>query len=169
MGVDYIYPEFGESHFIPHKEMCLRVGISTQTIIAKREVFDGCVFDPKVSKAEDYDWGARASRNHTVYFLNQPLVEAYLQDDSITLKGWKKVAETRRYFLKKYKDEFPDNPDLEIYHLQVLARARGLIGEKPVEEFKRLYALRRTPQIWIRLQLARLGLMGLMYRLKEKD
>ena len=162
----FVYPPFGESRFFSHEEMSTRVGISTQTIIAKRAVFEEHKFDPLVKKAQDFDWGIRASRNYRVYFLAEVLAEAYLQSDSITLKGYRGVVESRQYFLEKYKSEFVDHPDFEVYHLLVLARAKAMTGVEPTAEFRRIYEIKKTLPYWLRYQASRIGAMRFFYRLK---
>lgn len=161
-----IFPDRDGNKFISHEQLCCAAYVSTQTIIGKKEVMQEHKFDPNVRKTQDYDWSIRASRNFTFYFVNDILVDQYLQKDSISMSGNKVVIETREYFLEKYKKEFVANPQFEIYQLQIIARVKAFMGEKPIKEMKRIYELRPNTTNKIRLNLTKLGLMKMMYRLK---
>lgn len=161
-----LFPEISESRFLTHDEMSLNAYISTQTIVGKRCVFNEHKFDPLVKKTQDYDWGIRASRNNKVYYCNESLVEQYYQGDSISAKGLRVVIETRQYFLEKYHDECVANPKFEIYQLQLIARCKSLLGENAVTEFTSIYRSRKAKGDLARLVLCKMGMMGLMYRLK---
>lgn len=163
---DALFPDLDKSGFLSHEDMSNSPLISTQTIMAKREVFLEHQFDPLVKKTQDYDWGIRASRNHTFYYLDMPLAEQYYQGDSISGKGLKIVRDTRQYFLEKYADECKVNTHFEIYQLQVIARSKALLGENPSEEFKRIYRLSGRKSDYFRFVLSKLGLMKLMYMMK---
>ena len=69
-------------------ERLVRVSIvSTQTIFAKRRVLLETPFDATLRKLEDYEWAIRAGEKHTFYLMDEPLVDVFLQSDSITRQG----------------------------------------------------------------------------------
>lgn len=67
--------------------------VSTQTILAKRKVFNDFLFDPALPRLQDYDWVIRASKKYQFVLLDDVLVDVYLQDDSITNSGANKLLE----------------------------------------------------------------------------
>lgn len=162
------FPRPDESGFMTHRQMCNEPMISTQTIIGKREVFEEHRFDPKVKKAQDYDWGIRASQNHSIYYLNEVLAEQYFQDDSISAKGLRTVIQMRQYFLEKYPEECRENPQFEIYQLQIIARSKALAGEDPTAEYRRIYQMRKRKSDLAKVLLSRAGLMKTVYHLKGR-
>ena len=162
------FPDIDTSRFFSHEELCNLAIISTQTIVAKRAVFDEHKFDPQVRKSQDYDWAIRASRNYSFYFLNEVLADQYFQTDSISAKGLTVIKETRQYFLEKYKDEFEMNPKFELYQLLVIARMKSLLGESAKEEYRRIFQLRRSKEDLLKMILSEIGLLTLLYRIKRK-
>lgn len=160
-----IFPKSEGNRLMDRRELCNHCFVSTQMILAKSEVFREHRFDPLVKKTQDYDWTIRASRNHTFYYANEVLVKQYLQSDSLTFSGHKKTIESRRYFLKKYRDEFKDDPAFEIFQLRVIARNRAMLGERPVQEFKRICKLNNSITYKGCLLLSKLGLIKYIYLL----
>lgn len=161
------FPSLQGSKFMTHEDMCNRAYISTQTILAWKKVFEEHLFDPKVRKSQDYDWGIRASRNYKFYYLDDVLVDQYIQKDSLSAAGLIAVKESRQYFLEKYQEEFALNKQFEIYQLKVLTRAKALLGENPKGEFKCLYSLDRSLKNSICVFLSEIGLIGVVYKVKE--
>lgn len=160
-----MFPTLDGSRFMTHREMCNAALITTQTIIGRRAVFEEIRFDPLVKKTQDYDWAIRASRDHSLYYLDEVLVEQYFQNDSISMKGYRVVVETREYFLKKYAKEFAENPDFEIFQLRTIIRCKTMLGEKTGEECARVYRLSHSKGDLARLVLSRVGLLRAAYRI----
>lgn len=162
------FPDLQGSRFMSHEDMCNKACISTQTILAWKKVFEEHLFDSQVRKAQDYDWGIRASRNHSFYFLDDILVDQYIQKDSLSAAGLKAVKQSRQYFLEKYQEEFADNKQFEIYQLKVLVRAKALLNENAKVECVRLYRLDRSFRNLVSVILSGIGLLGCTYWLKER-
>ena len=81
------------------------IGISTQTIMIKKEVTKRVKFDPKVTRYQDLDFLLTAQKKFNIYCMNEYLVERFLNDDSITNHP-ERVYNMEQYFEKKYKDIF---------------------------------------------------------------
>jgi glycosyltransferase involved in cell wall biosynthesis len=79
-GKDRFYPDIPEG-IVQYEDLLLRSLASTQTIIAKKEVYNSAMFDVNVKRMQDYDWMIRAAKNHRVCFTNAVLVDLYLQND----------------------------------------------------------------------------------------
>lgn len=148
-----------KSDFIDHTVLRRRSCVSTQTIVAKRHVFDNCRFDPLVSKGQDYDWSIRASQNYPVYFLAVPLVEQYLQKDSISMSGYEKFVESRTYFLEKYKDICETDLVFKLYLLQQIAHYKVLSGMNAAKEYGEIYRLQKNTHNLVCAVLAKVNLI----------
>lgn len=67
------------------KEQLLRVSfISTQTIFVKSKVAKDVLFDEHLKRLQDWDFCLRISKKYSIKHLPEPLVNVYLQNDSIT-------------------------------------------------------------------------------------
>lgn len=161
------FPKSIGSRFVSHEEMCNRTLITTQSILGKRSVFLDHEFDPEVKKTQDYDWGIRASRNHSFYYFDEVLVKQYYQDDSISAQGMEIIKKTRQYYLKKYKDEFKNNPSFEIFQLRIIAKCKLFLEEDPLREYERIYKIRHTLFDLVPVVLCKAHLLKPMYCLKE--
>ncbi len=82
--------------------------VSTQTILCYRYCFDIIHFDPNVKRFQDWDLGLQAAKQFRVGVLSEPLVDVYVQDDSIT--NTQKTYDSTCYILEKhYCDILPGN------------------------------------------------------------
>ncbi|MBP3414490.1 MAG: glycosyltransferase family 2 protein [Clostridia bacterium] len=59
-------------------------GIGTQSIIAKREVFDEFRFDPEMPRFQEFEMLYRATKKHSIYCVDKGLVDYYIGEDSIS-------------------------------------------------------------------------------------
>lgn len=92
-----------EEGFLSFDFMLQRSIISTQMILAKKEVFKDNVFDPQMPRLQDFDLMIRLAQKYKIYFLKCPLCKVYMQDDSITKSNDKGIRAYER-LLKKYED-----------------------------------------------------------------
>lgn len=150
--------------FLSHEALCRKSHVSTQTIIASNTVFQRHKFDPLVKKAQDYDWIIRASKEYSVYFINIPLVEQFIQKDSITLSGPEFIIESHEYFLRKYKEECEHDRQFKIYLLLEIAHAKVLSYQSATREYKEVFKLKKTPRTFLFLFLERINLLHFIFK-----
>lgn len=141
-----IWPDHFElgNGFMDHVTLRRKSYVSTQTIVAKRNVYSDCRFDPRVSKGQDHDWIIRASQNYRVYFLAMPLVEQYLQPDSISMSGYERFVESRLYFLEKYKEISETDPEFKLHMLQQIAHYKVLSGMDAANEYHEIFKIQKN-------------------------
>lgn len=159
-GKTVIWPkEPKESGRIGHTVLRRRSAASTQTIVAKKEVFEEILFDPLLAKSQDYDWMIRASEKHTVCFAAEPLVEQYLQKDSISTADYGRFVSSRQYLLEKYRDLCEQDPVFHYYLLQQLAHYKTLSEGNAREEYAQLFRIKPDRHNACCLVLSKLGLI----------
>lgn len=76
-------------------------GISTQTLLMRREVTDQIRFDPKVTRFQDLDFMLAAIQCYKTFCVGEVLVERYIGDDSITNHAGK-ILDMSYYMPAKY-------------------------------------------------------------------
>lgn len=164
-----LWPEDGskEDCFMDHVTLRRKSYVSTQTIVAKRKVFDEILFDPEVVKSQDYDWMIRASEKYTVYFVAQPLVEQYLQHDSISMSGYGRFIQSREFFLKKYRDLCQQDPEFKLHILKQLAYYKSLDGKNASHEYRQIFKIEKSLHNAMCVVLSSTGLMKIV-RKKQK-
>lgn len=152
--------------FIPYHVLYSSSHVSTQTILAKRKVVEECLFDPKVKKAQDYEWTLRAAEHHTFFFVAQPLVKQYFQADSLTIKGKNHVVEIEmgEYFCEKYKDKIKSDPAFYAALLNRQAYYKSISHQNASKEYKQAYTLTHNKKLFIKYIFSRLGLLEIYYR-----
>lgn len=78
--------------------------ISTQTILGKKKCFLEEGFDPTFPRFQDWELMIRMAKRYKIHFINKPLANVYVQEDSIsrdTLKAEKALV----MMFTKYKEE----------------------------------------------------------------
>lgn len=90
--------------------------ISTQTILGYKKCFESVMFDNELPRFQDWDIAIRLVENFSVGFYNIPLVDVYLQDDSISKDEYKQLKAYKTIY-KKYQNLFSKN---NIEHANIL-------------------------------------------------
>jgi len=94
---------------------CLRSNlISTQTLVMRKSVFKALNgFDNSLKRLQDWDLAIRLLDSYKVYFLNEPTVNVYEQNDSISVKP-ELALEVRKVFFTKYQALYKRFPKLSM-------------------------------------------------------
>lgn len=90
------------------EELCYGNVISTQTILAKREVFDDILFDESLPRLQDYDLVIRIASRYKISHTKEVLVDMYKQKDSISY-SYDKLEKACIIMLKKDYDIDEEN------------------------------------------------------------
>lgn len=85
------------------EELCYGNIISTQTILAKRKVFDDILFDESLPRLQDYDLVIRIACKYKISHTKEVLVDMYKQDNSIS-KSYDKLEKACILMIKKNYD-----------------------------------------------------------------
>lgn len=161
-----IYPTFSEG-IIPYHVLASYSQASTQTIIAKREIFDEILFDPKLPRLQDFDWMIRAAKENSVVFVPEPLVDVYVQSDSISINN-NKLIEAYRIIIEKYPEMKNESLDVYARWIEWYAKAKILDGECDKALYKELLACEKTVDNFVKYCLAKIGFLEPFMRYKRK-
>ena len=91
-------------------------GISTQTLLVRRQVFDDAIFDPKVTRYQDLDFLLSVFRKHKIYCVAEYLVEREIRQDSIT-NNPTRIYDMSVYFQMKHEQIINDKKQFLSYFL----------------------------------------------------
>lgn len=90
--------------------------MATQTCVAKAECFDAVGgFDERLPRSQDWELSIRLARSYRARFLNDPLVESYLQPDSLS-KDHAAYVQAREMILNKHRKLFDRHPKIVARH-----------------------------------------------------
>lgn len=109
--------------------------ISTQTILGKKEVFKDIIFDEKLPRFQDWDIAIRLAKKYKISYIDEPLVNLYLQKDSIT-KSNKKGYDALLILYKKYKEDIEKNNNLTYLFKRKTAVILFKLGGNAAKELK---------------------------------
>lgn len=163
-----VYPRLNDG-VVSYQNLCSRFQVSCQTIIAKREVFKTIRFDERAVRFQDFDWIIRAGKVFKVCAVARPLVNVYLQDNSITSYDKSKLAKAFKFFIDKYSSEFRDSPELFVFLNSEYANLLTMCGEDQSELYLKIYRVSGEKKHYIRYLLSKFHLLALYYRLTKKN
>ncbi len=156
---DEVIPALPEGP-VPRRTLIARTVISTQTIIAKRAVFERYRFDPTMPRLQDYEWAIRASETARFVFDSSVLVDAYVQDDSITSRGMDSLLSATETIAEKHKglEETEPLAMADLYYR--IGRMQSTMGVNDPSYFARSWALDQRPMTAGALALAKVGVLN---------
>lgn len=103
------------------KRLLYKNYISTQTILGKANCFKDNEFDNKLPRFQDWELMIRLSRKYKIHFIKQPLVNVYVQKDSIT-KQPQKAIDAINIIMNKHKEIINEDK-------RALAAFNSLLGD----------------------------------------
>lgn len=161
-----ISPEYNLNDFFDKYEKLLLLGncMSTQTIVAKRQCLLDTPFDNDLPRLQDWDLAIRLVNKYKIYFIEEPLVDTFLQKDSITFKlndfeAIKKIYEKNAKFIE-------DNKELKLKFLKLLARTKELKGDSGYVYYSEIYKREKTLANFVKKSLSKAHLYSLLVRSK---
>ena len=109
---------------------------STQCILGRAEVFRDVAFDPDMPRLQDWDLMLRLTEKYRVQFVPEPLVDVYLQPDSISSQPGKLLTALQRLYAKFHGPITAPHRGtvLALHWARSLERAALLCGGSPWPE-----------------------------------
>lgn len=163
-----IYPDL-PGGVIPTAQLLEKSLVSTQTIVAERQVFQSHTFDENVKAMQDWDWVIRVAQDNVFCFEDKALVDVYLQSDSITSKqNLQKQLETLQFFYQKYQSLYGKYPNMEASLLSAIAHNKTLQSSKYVEEYLKTYKITKNKKDLLRAILSKTCILKVLILFKRK-
>lgn len=132
--------------------------ISTQTIVARKSIFDKVKFDKDFPRFQDWDLAIQVAREgFKIYYLPESLVASEVLADSISYNG-KKAVIAFGLMENKYKSEYEKRPDVYKKFCERAAFLIEMSGNNGTRYFKNAYKTRRSFSGLIKYILAKLRL-----------
>lgn len=113
--------------FVSFSNLLMRNYCSTQTFLGKSEIFKEILFDDNLPRLQDWDIILRIAQRYKVYYDNEPLVNVYLMNDSITSCPQKGIV-SLNYILNKYDIYFKNNKNALSHQYIILSNLYGQIN-----------------------------------------
>ncbi len=169
MGIVPETDKFNEGFLDDDEEV---FGISTQTIFAKRKVFEECKFDVSFPRFQDFELMIRIKQLFSIYCVAKPLVDFCISEDSIS-KNSLKLYITCQLLLKKYPNFRNDYPNTSKKLAYKLLRDYVFLNKKEKKAYCGIFSLisifDSSFKVKIKIFLARIGLLRIIYILRKKE
>ena len=136
-GETLLFPAHLETGFLRENDALL--GIGTQTLLARREVFAALPFDGDMPRLQEFEWLCRARRRYSIFYLNETLADYRPGGDSLSADA-EKLAAACGLLRKKHPDLAERSPQT----------ARMLAGRLRTDAEKACLSGNRTYQTCLR-------------------
>jgi glycosyltransferase involved in cell wall biosynthesis len=156
-----------QAGIVPRDVLIGSFGISTQTIVAKREVFNTVLFDTSMKRLQDFDWAIRASTQFQFILSDEVLVDAYVGDDSISKRG----IESFENALNRVKEKNiaqPGNDSLAVLLYENLAYCASFTGKSCTSLLWKAYKTQPSLKRLIKIAAAYCGLIQAYWKRLNK-
>lgn len=163
---DGIFPNL-EGGFVNPATLANRSKCSTQTILAKKEVFARIMFDENMPRMQDYDFVLSAVNYFTFYFIQEPLVDVYLQKDSITSSKLNKLLEVEQMLYEKHASLFRTYPQLRINLVESIAYFKTRIGLDARNDYFLLKSICPSTKNKVKYLMSIMGILPIYFNIKK--
>lgn len=130
------------------KQLLIDNCISTQSILAKRKVFEDIKFDEKFPRFQDWDLVLRISQKYKIDFINKALVNLYLQNDSLT-KNIQKGVDALLLLNDKYKNIIENDDEIRLSFLKKICKFKFNNSNNCAKEAKEYLKLKFDLKIFM--------------------
>lgn len=141
--------------------------VSTQTIVARREIFDKVKFDYKMPRFQDWEFSIQViEAGFSVYFIKEPLVDCYVQGDSITsddTKGFYAID----LIEKKYEKYYTRYPEVYGKFCEGVGYFYEMAGKNGSRFYLKAYKSCPSFKNFVRFFLSKIGLFKMWVKIFE--
>jgi len=152
--------------FVPYEKL-VQTAIYPITIVAKTSIFRATGYNENLKRMQGYEWEIRAGQIADFYYIPIILSDYYIQSDSITMGGAKKLEEAAQFILDSHKDLCEKTPTIEDYLLRIIIGSKIRLHEPVKKDCRRLYNVNKCSKNFIRYTLALTGLIYPLNRLVD--
>lgn len=144
-------------------------GIGTQTIIAKREVFENYKFDKDIPRFQEFEMLYRATKQYSIYCIDEGLVDYEVGNDSISCNP-NKLFNACTIILKKHPEMKMKYPKMMEYMAHSMISAANVLKKQGNKEYNKFikFAFRCcvSPRLLIKALLVKIGMYDVWRRQK---
>nr|WP_296047184.1 glycosyltransferase family 2 protein [uncultured Blautia sp.] len=151
---------------VDYEKLIIRSKCSTQTMFGKKEVFTEYLFDESIPRMQDYDFVIRSAKEKKYYFINECLVDVYLQTNSITTKDQRKLYEICSLLYQRHADVCKEYPGFEKFLLDSIGYFQVKLGKSAFPTYRRLYRLEPNIKNGGKMILSKLGILKILWSKK---
>lgn len=142
-----------------YNELLFENFIGTPTIVGKKQCFLNTLFDTALPRFQDWEIMIRISRIYKVKFINESLVNAYVQNDSITRNNNNAIM-ALKIIMNKNKENF--TPELESVYYRKMGVYSIYSGDVQFNYFIQAYRCKKDLKTFIDFILAKFKLVRIM-------
>lgn len=140
--------------------------ISTQMLLIKRKCFDEIRFDVSLPRYQDWDLSISLYKKYKAVFEPTPLVNQYIQSDSISKSNVKLAVATEKIY-RKHEEDFKKEHDAHVKILRDISRNFAKNGLDAMPYYKKLFRTEKSFSSVAKILLYKVGLLQKFYNAKK--
>lgn len=111
------------------------IGIGTQTLVAKRYVFEEFRFDAAFPRLQEFELLYRIAQKYTLYCIDEGLVDYYVGDDSISSDP-RKMYQACKLIMEKHPEMITKYPVMSAGMANLLLKAATQMRQRKMKQYK---------------------------------
>lgn len=143
------------------------LGISTQTILGKANVFKDNRFDVQMPRCQELELLIRLSNHYKIYCMDEILVEYREQKNSIS-RNMKNLIIACELILEKNKSILDDMNVTKAAIIELMGSAKACMGINDWKLFQKAYNVDRKKKIYIKMVMAYCHILDKYYKTVRK-
>lgn len=164
-GTEVLWPENLKGGYVDPIENLFQIG--TQTIIGKKEIFKKIRFDKELPRFQEFEFLYRASKEYSLYCLDEGLVEYSIGEDSISGNP-EKLYKACCLIISKHPELISDYPEMARLMAHSLQVAGNRVKESGKGDYKKYLELslscHKDLKLLLKSIIIRMGLYGYLHK-----
>ncbi len=141
--------------------------ISTPTLFGKANVFKNIMFDESMPKFQDWEIGIRISQKYQIYYIDEVLMIAYVQENGITRNVEKSIVGLQKIY-KKNSQLFNSNKLLLAKYYSLMGDFQSIAGISGKKSYKNSMLIKMDIKVLIKYILSIFNLYVYYQKIKFK-
>lgn len=151
--------------FLDYNFLLQKSVVSTQCMVAKKECFSKIKFDSRLPRLQDWDIVLQLSKKYPVLHINIPLVNMYLQMDSIS-NSPEKGVQAIKILWEKNKEGLSINHSARKNWYVYLGNYKLACFENPANEYRKALKIKFDKSLFLKFLMAKFCIIIPIYKRK---
>lgn len=158
-----IIPKKCPDGFLGYDNLIQESVVSTQCIVARKKCFKDIKFDTNLPRLQDWDVALELSKKFYLFHINIPLVDMYVQSDSISSHPEKGI-QAIKILWEKHNEYLNNNANVRQKWFEYLGNYKLALGVDPSYEYACILKISIKKKIIIKYIMAKLGILLPIYK-----
>lgn len=162
-----VYPCELKEGFVARETLMTKSYASTQCVMCRKRCFEKVIFDVNMPRLQDWDLIIGLTEYFDILFIEDVLVDMYVQKDSISKNPKKGIAAMDK-LIEKNEAYLKEHPAVYRNWLITKGNYKLISNENPKAEYHQAMTIKFDWSVFIKYVLSSLGIVNSVYRKRRR-